>query len=83
MEEIDEWANSEASMIDITKLREADKGRFVIYTAHHGEREEGVLSSWNDKNIFVRYGRGSTAAATDPEQLTWSVPFPGADQDQE
>jgi hypothetical protein len=57
----------------LTDLKETDVGRFVIYTAHHGEREEGVISSWNDTYIFVRYGRGSTAAATDPNQLEFSI----------
>lgn len=63
-------------MIDIAKLTDADKGRGVIYTPHHStpenpDTERGVISSWNDTYIFVRYGPGSTAAATDPEQLEW------------
>lgn len=57
----------------ISDLTPSDTGRNVIYTAHHGEREEGVISSWNEKYVFVRYGMGSTAAATDPDQLEFSV----------
>ena len=57
----------------LVDLKNSDVGRNVIYTAHHGEREEGVISSWNDHYVFVRYGRGSTAAATDPDQLEFST----------
>lgn len=53
----------------ISDLKPDDVGRNVTYTAHHGEREHGVISSWNDTYVFVRYGMGSTAAATDPDQL--------------
>lgn len=56
--------------IKISDLREEDKNnRAVIYTAHHGEREQGIITSWNDHYVFVRYGLGSTSAATDPDQL--------------
>lgn len=58
----------------IADLKDTDIGRHVIYTAHHGAREEGVISSWNDTYVFVRYGRGSTAAATDPDQLEFAHP---------
>jgi len=57
--------------MDIDELKPQDVGRNVTYTANHGEREHGVISSWNDKYVFVRYGMGSTAAATDPEQLSF------------
>ena len=55
----------------ISDLKDSDVGRNVTYTAHHGEKEHGVISSWNDSYVFVRYGMGSTAAATDPEQLSF------------
>ena len=42
-------------MIDISKLAESDKGRAVTYTAGHGDKEFGVISSWNDRFVFVRY----------------------------
>lgn len=60
--------------MNISELTDSDKGRHVIYTAHHGERESGVISSWNDRYVFVRYGMGSTAAATDPSQLEFASP---------
>lgn len=60
--------------LTISELTDADKGRNVTFCHHHGTREHGVLSSWNDKYIFVRFGMGSTAAACDPKQLCWSNP---------
>ena len=60
-------------MIRIADLTERDVGREVIYTAPHGAMEEGVVKSWNDKYIFVKYGpcrfQDVTAAATKEEQL--------------
>jgi len=63
----------------INDLTENDKGRQVIYTPHHStpdnpDTEAGVISSWNEKYVFVRYGMGSTAAATDPDQLHFAAP---------
>ncbi len=60
--------------IRIADLTEADKGRKVLFHHHHGGTEEGVVSSWNDHWIFARFTLGSTAAACDPEQLSWSHP---------
>ena len=52
------------------KPTDADVGRHVIYTPYgdyeNKKIEEGVITSYNDKVVFVRYGRGSTSAATDP-----------------
>jgi len=59
--------------IDITKLTDADIGRFVIYrAAPNYAPEEGPITSFNHKYVFVRYGHGSTSAATDPKDLDWS-----------
>ena len=58
--------------IDLEALTEADKGRKVIYKAGTEEREEGVISSWNDVNVFVRYGTQVGSQATRPEDLTWT-----------
>lgn len=58
-------------MIDPT---EADIGRGVIYRAASkliGERERGVITSFNASAVFVRYTNGSTSAATSREDLTW------------
>ena len=44
-------------------------GQRVVYTAHHGETEEGVVTSWNDRFVFVRYGSKKRSEATDRSQL--------------
>ena len=60
------------------KPTKADIGRHVIYTPYgdyeHKKIEEGVITSFNDKVVFVRYGSGSTSAATDPADLEFSTP---------
>lgn len=52
---------------------EKDIGRKVIYTPRgeyeHKRIEEGVLTSFNEKYAFVRYGSGTTSAATRFEDL--------------
>jgi hypothetical protein len=72
-------------MIDMSKLVEQDVGREVIYHSSGGDKtEHGIISSWNDKYIFVKYERYMyrwcgkepryqvTAAATSPEDLTFA-----------
>lgn len=49
-----------------------DEGRFVIYHPGTGEREVGVISSWNHEYVFVRYGRISNGSkATPRHMLEW------------
>lgn len=55
-------------MIEIASLREADKGRKVVYRWS----EEGVITSWNDRFIFVRF-KGPNGAACRPEDITYSA----------
>ena len=63
--------------IDIPKLTDADKGRWVLYVGLAGERDKGRIKSWNDKFIFVVYKcdgnwdiyENYTAQATHPGQL--------------
>lgn len=63
--------------IEISKLTEADKGRWVLYVGIAGEREKGRIKSWNDRWIFVVYNcagewdgyENYTAQATEPSQL--------------
>lgn len=67
----------EERMIDIQKLNESDKGRWVWYKPAVGDFEKGRIKSWGDKYVFVVYkcaGKWSdfknyTAAATKPEDL--------------
>ena len=61
--------------IKLSDLKETDKGRGVIFHTNHGSLEYGIVSSWNDRYIFVRFTTGSTAAACDPEQLEFTNPL--------
>lgn len=56
-------------MIDVASLKASDVGRGVVYTPAVGPREDGVISSWSDEWVFVRYGKNRTASATDPREL--------------
>lgn len=63
-------------MIEPTK---ADIGRKVIYRAGHpkAEPEEGVITSFNDHSVFVRYGSDYGSKGTDRKDLQWlSEPKP-------
>lgn len=52
---------------------QTDIGRSVIYRdfGGRGKIEEGVITSFNDHYVFVRYC-GETSAATSREDLEWS-----------
>jgi hypothetical protein len=53
------------------KLEDAQIGMKVIYTPHKGckpeQLEEGVVTSKNDKFVFVRYGADYCSKATCPD----------------
>lgn len=57
-------------MIDPT---DADIGRVVYYDPGYpgAKKERGVISSFNEYYVFVRYTSGITAAATLREDLSW------------
>lgn len=65
--------------IEIPKLTEADKGRWVLYVGFAGERDKGRIKSWNHKFIFVVYKCNGdwdnfdnyTGQATNPTQLVF------------
>ena len=60
-------------MLYIGDLTEKDKGRMVIYLESFSKRkEEGVITSWNDSYIFVRYINDVGSKATRPNDLSWS-----------
>ena len=48
-----------------------DIGRKVIYRAGHGNAEDGVITSYNDSVIFVRYGNDVHGKGTRREDLEW------------
>jgi hypothetical protein len=65
-------------MIDIRSLTDADRGRWVEYSARPcSEPERGRIKSWNERFIYVVYRCGGywddyqnyTAAPTLPEDL--------------
>lgn len=53
---------------------EKDIGRQVIYNNPPSDKEYGYITSFNDKYVFVRYGKGSTSQATSREDLYWAFP---------
>lgn len=57
------------------KLSEAQEGRKVVYTPFKEcdpkNKEEGVITSFNDKFIFVRYGSDYGSKATRLEDLEY------------
>ena len=60
-------------MINIRLLQPLDVGRGVVYRPQHdhGNAEDGVITSWSDRFIFVRYRGSETCRATHPLDLTW------------
>ena len=67
----------------IKDLKESDVGRGVIYTGNrgwNGPDEAGVISSFNDANVFVRYDGKRQAQATSPADLEWEAANGGHSQ---
>jgi hypothetical protein len=60
-------------MIEISKLTENDKGREVAFNSQGPEREFGIISSWNERFIFVKYNSSQQSQATRPEDLRFSI----------
>lgn len=53
---------------------EKDIGRKVVYRGLGGEVDEGVITSFTEHVVFVRYGECTTSAATRRDQLEWAAP---------
>lgn len=56
---------------------EADIGRGVIYTGNRypgGKRESGVITSFNDYAVFVRYDGDRHSKGTSRADLEWENP---------
>lgn len=54
-----------------------DIGRKVIYTGNRypgGQPEEGVITSFNDRYVLVRYGAKFGSESTSREDLEWFMP---------
>lgn len=56
-------------MIDIKSLKESDINRKVIHKKPNGNSEEGRITSWNDRFIFVDFYNNGMGAATNPKKL--------------
>jgi len=58
-------------MIDPT---DADLGRSVVYQAGHpgAELEDGIITSFNDTAVFVRYRGDLHSKGTSREDLRWA-----------
>lgn len=52
-------------MINIKELTEKDIGRNIIYEREYCKKEVGVLTSWNNKYIFVKF-KGPNGEACEP-----------------
>jgi len=65
----------------INNLKNEDIGKKVVYTDNVGQKEQGIIKSWNDEYIFVVYNcagdwynyKNYTAAATDPGDLEFLI----------
>ncbi len=64
-------------MINPTQA-DIDQRRKVIYRRPHCRVEEGIITSFNAKYVFVSYGGQTTSQATERNDLTWLF---GGDQD--
>jgi len=55
--------------------KENDIGRKVVYRDRHGWKvEEGVITSFNDTCVFVRFGDDTGSKGTRREDLDWLHP---------
>ncbi len=60
------------------KPTEDDIGRTVVYTGNRypgGKLEEGVITSFNDSSVFVRYGSDKNSKGTSRQDLEWISDF--------
>ena len=54
------------------KPKQSDIGRKVIYLVHcNAKAEEGVITRFNEKYVFVRFGKEEESAVTTQDQLEW------------
>jgi hypothetical protein len=54
---------------------EKDVGRLVVYKKpwmEHKDVEQGVITSFNDSFVFVRYGSDTHSKATYRKDLEWA-----------
>jgi hypothetical protein len=67
-----DWVGSwRIEPLDFAKLTKADVGRTVIY--HNHIAEAGVITSYGNGLVFVRYTARGTSQATRPEDLVYGI----------
>jgi hypothetical protein len=59
--------------MELSQLTPTDIGRTVVYKKNTSCRQEGVITSWKNKMIFVRYGSDKHSKATYSQDLSWGV----------
>jgi hypothetical protein len=60
-------------VIETSKLTDEDRGREVVFESQGSYREFGIISSWNERFIFVKYDGRQQSQATRPEDLRFST----------
>lgn len=65
-------------MIDIKSLTNDDKGRSVVFS-NYGVCEFGVLFSWNERFLFVKFN-GDHVQACRPEDVEFVYPEKNSDE---
>ena len=57
------------------KPTQTDIGRKVVYAKNdqYRDTEYGVITGFNDRVVWVRYGTNQTSAATDPADLEFDA----------
>ena len=52
--------------------KQSDIGREVIYRVHrNAEAEEGIITRFNEKHVFVCFGKEEKSVVTTRDQLEW------------
>ncbi len=57
--------------------KQSDIERKVIYRVHpDAKAEEGIITRFNEKYVFVRFGKEEQSAVTTRDQLEWQGTMP-------
>jgi hypothetical protein len=51
--------------------KQSDIGRKVIYRVHSAQAVEGVITHFNEKYVFVRFGKEEKSVVTTQDELEW------------
>ena len=56
-------------VVIVIQPKQSDIGRKVIYRAHNAEPEDGVITRFNAKYVFVRFGKEEKSVVTTRYEL--------------